>query len=138
VPPNFSVGEAVANYLAAVGIKTQVRVMERAAFFTAWREKKLKGLILGVAATQGNAATVLEALAVSGGYYASGGYADIDALFQQQATERDPQRRLHERVMFAPTYEVASLHTVGPRVAEVAIGITPLFYFPVPYEEIRL
>ena len=35
--------EAVANYLAAVGILTKVRTMERAAFLTAWREKKLRG-----------------------------------------------------------------------------------------------
>ena len=31
-PPYFSLGEAVANYLAAVGIKTKLRTMERAAF----------------------------------------------------------------------------------------------------------
>jgi hypothetical protein len=30
------------------------------------------------------------------------------------------------------------MHAVGPRVAEPAVGITQLFYFPVPYEEMRL
>jgi peptide/nickel transport system substrate-binding protein len=34
-PPYTSMGEAIANYLAAVGIKTRVRTMERAAFLTA-------------------------------------------------------------------------------------------------------
>ncbi len=134
--------------LAAVGIKGKVRLMERAAFFSAWQEKKLKGIIVGVAAMQGNAAAVLETLAVTGGFYAYGGYQDIDALFQQQAKERDRgkreallheiQRRIHDRVMFAPLHESATFHAVGPRVAEPAVGITPLFYFPVPYEEMRL
>ena len=48
------------------------------------------------------------------------------------------QRRIHDRVMFAPIFEPATFHAVGPRVAEPAVGITPLFYFPVPYEEMRL
>jgi ABC-type transport system substrate-binding protein len=122
--------------------------MERAAFFTAWRDKKIKGIIVDGTAAQGNTATRLEAFAVTGGYYADGGYPDIDALFQQQAVERDRQQReallhriqrlMHERVMFAPIMEPASLHAVGPRVEEPAIGITPLTYFPTPYEDMRL
>jgi hypothetical protein len=30
------------------------------------------------------------------------------------------------------------MHAVGPRVAGPAVGITPLFYFPLPYEEMPL
>jgi ABC-type transport system substrate-binding protein len=41
-PPYFSMAEAVSNNLAAVGIRTRVRSMERAAFLTTWREKKLR------------------------------------------------------------------------------------------------
>jgi peptide/nickel transport system substrate-binding protein len=148
IPPFTSMGESVVNYLGAVGIRARVRVMERAAFFTAWRDKKIKGVIVGGTAAQGNAATRIEAFAITGGYYADGGYPDMDALFAQQATERDRdkreamlhqlQRLMHERVMFAPIMEPASLHAVGPRVAEAAIGITPLTYFPTPYEDISL
>src|SRR5215831_2925203 len=47
LPPYASVAEAVASNLQAIGIRTRVRTMERAAFFTAWREKKLTGLIIG-------------------------------------------------------------------------------------------
>src|SRR3989442_10011108 len=43
-PPYFSAGEAISNYLAAVGIRTRVRTMERAAFYKALESKKLKGL----------------------------------------------------------------------------------------------
>jgi len=39
-PPFFSLAEAIGNYLQAVGIRTRVRTMERAAFLTAWREHR--------------------------------------------------------------------------------------------------
>jgi hypothetical protein len=45
---------------------------------------------------------------------------------------------MHERVRLAPIMESASPHVVGPRVAEAAIGITRLTYFPTPYEEMRM
>jgi peptide/nickel transport system substrate-binding protein len=148
VPPFTSFGESVANYLAGVGIRTRVRSMERATFFQAWGAKKLSGVILGVTGAQGNAATRLEAFVVSTGTYAYGGYPDIDALFQQQAKERDRnkreallhqiQRLMHERVMHAPIFEPATLHGVGPRVEEPAVGLNPLLYFAAPYEEMRL
>ena len=53
-PPYFGMGEAITNYLAAVGIRTRLRSMERAAYFSAWREKRLHGLILVITATFGN------------------------------------------------------------------------------------
>ena len=85
---------------------------------------------------------------VSGSAYAYGGYPDLDDLFLQQAQERDRKRReallhqiqrlLHERVMHAPIFEPATLHGVGPRVAEPAIGLSSLLYFAAPYEDMRL
>jgi peptide/nickel transport system substrate-binding protein len=148
IPPFTSMGEAVVNYLGAVGIKARVKVLERAAFFTAWREKKIKGLIVTGTAQQGNAAARIGEFAVSGGHFAGGGYPDIDELFQQQAVMHDRkqredvlheiQKRLHERVVFAPIMEVATLHAVGPKVLEAAIGITPLTYFPAPYEDMLI
>ena len=147
-PPFSSMGEAVGNYLGAVGIRTRVRTMERAAFLTAWREKKLHGLILTPSGALGNAASRIETYVVSTGTYVYGGYADIDALFQQQAVQRDRgkrqallhqiQRLMHERVMHAPIYEPATIHGVGPRVEEAAVGLNSLLYFTAPYEEMRL
>jgi peptide/nickel transport system substrate-binding protein len=148
LPPFTTFGEAVANYLGAVGIRTQMRTMERAAFFAALREKKLRGLVLHASAALGNAATRLETYVLSTGTYAYGGHADIDALFHQQSGERDRskreailhqiQRLMHERVMHAPIYEPASLHGIGPRVDEPAVGLNPLLYFAAPYEDMRL
>jgi peptide/nickel transport system substrate-binding protein len=148
VPPFTSFGESVANYLAAVGIRTRVRSMERATFFESWRAKKLSGVIMAASAGLGNAAARLEAFIVSTGTYAYGGYPDLDELFGQQARERDRGRReallhrmqrlMHERVMHAPIFEPATLHGVGPRVEEPAVGLNPLLYFAAPYEEMRL
>ena len=148
VPPFTSFGEAVANYLTAVGIRNRVRSMERATFFEAWRTKKLTGIIMGASAGLGNAASRLEAFVISTGTYAYGGYPDIDDLFRQQGQERDRRKReamlhqiqrlMHERVMHAPIFEPATLHGVGPRVEEPAVGLNSLLYFAAPYEEMRL
>ena len=143
-----SFGEAVANSLATAGIHTRVRPVERATFFEVWKAKKPAGMILAATAALGNAATRLEAFVISGATYAYGGYPDIDDLFVQQAGERDRKRReallyqiqrlMHERVMHAPIFEPATLHGVGPRLEEPAVGLNPLLYFAAPYEEMRL
>jgi peptide/nickel transport system substrate-binding protein len=148
LPPFVTMGEGVANYLAAAGIRGRVRGMERATFLEAWRGKKLGGVIVGVSAAPGNASTRLESFVISTAAYASGGYPDIDDLFRSQAQERDRKKReamlhqiqrlMHERVMFAPIFEPATLHGVGPRVEEPAIGLSPQLYFAGPYEEMRL
>src|SRR6266850_6707781 len=148
LPPFTTMGEALGNSLAAVGIRTRVRSMERATYMEAWRSKKLQGLILTVTAAQGNAASRIEAFVIGSSPYAYGGYPDIDDLFRTQAQERDRKRReallhqiqrlMHERVMHAPIFEPATLHGVGPRVEESAIGLNPLLYFAAPYEDLRL
>ena len=148
LPPFTSMGEALSNNLAAVGIRTRVRSMERATYMEAWRTKKLQGLILTVTAAQGNAASRIEAFVISSSTYAYAGYPDIDDLFRTQAQERDRKRReallhqiqrlMHERVMHAPIFEPATLHGVGPRVEEPAIGLNPVLFFAAPYEDIRL
>jgi len=148
LPPFTTMGEAVANYLGAVGIRTRVRSMERATFMEAWRTKKLQGVMVTVSAAPGNASSRLETFVISTGPYAYGGHPDIDDLFRQQAQERDRKKReallhqiqrlMHERVMHGPIFEPATLHGVGPRVAEPAVGLSPLLYFAAPYEDIRL
>jgi peptide/nickel transport system substrate-binding protein len=89
IPPYFSMGEAIAGYLGAVGIKLNMRPMERAAFFSAWASKKLQGICVCAAALYGNAASRIAEIVPSTGRYAYGGYADVDALYQQQARETD-------------------------------------------------
>jgi peptide/nickel transport system substrate-binding protein len=147
-PPTRHIAEAVGSYLGAVGIRTQVRSLELTAFFAAWREKKLKGLVLADSAILGNAANRFELYVLGTGLYAYGSAPDLDVLFQQQAVERDRTTReallhriqalMHERVMHAPLLERAALHGVGARVEEPAVGLIPLAPFAAPYEEMRL
>jgi peptide/nickel transport system substrate-binding protein len=146
-PPLRDLGEAIANNLLAVGIRVQVRSLEGAAWQMAWREKKLKGLVLAGSGLLGNAASRIETYVLGTGAYAYGSYPDLDALFQQQAGERDRTTReallhrlqalMHERVMHAPLFEPLVLHGVGPRVEEPAIGLIPI-PTPILYEEMRL
>src|SRR5437773_843178 len=148
LPPFITMGEAVANNLAAVGIRTRIRGMERAAFMEAWRGKKLGGVIVTVSAAPGSTPVRLESFVISGAPYASGGYPDIDEMFRQQAQERDRKKRetilhqiqrlMYERVMFGGIFEPATLHGVGPRVEEPAIGLNAQLYFAAPYEDMRL
>ena len=147
IPPFFTAAEAAMNYLNAVGIRLKMRPMERAAFYAAWREKKLPGLFLTGMGNSGNAATRVETVIYSKGAYAYGGYPDVDDMFQQQSRERDPRRRealLHriqqltiDRVMFAPIMDLRALMGVGPRVTEHTITSVPMSPFP-SYEDMRL
>jgi len=140
--------EAIANYLAAVGIRTRVRALERAAYFTQVREKKLRPLVYLASAAYGNAATRIDSFVAAGGLYAYGSYPDLEGLVREQAGERDRRRReatlhriqqlMHERAMFAPIWNIAALHAYGPRVAEPAFGLVGNYLFSAPYEEIRL
>ena len=130
-PPYFSTGETVTNYLAAIGIKTRVRTMERAAFYSALSSKKLKGLCVCVNAVYGNAASRLSETVPAEGNYAYGAWPDIEALYAQQGRETDRKKReamlrqiqqqLSERVRFAPIYDYIWPSAVGPRVAEPAL-----------------
>jgi peptide/nickel transport system substrate-binding protein len=148
LPPFMTMGEAVANDLARIGIRTRIRSMERATFMEDWRSRKLRGVLLIVSAAPGNTPVRLDAFVASSAPYASGGYADLDELIRQQAHLRDRkereavlhriQRLMHERVMHGPIFEPATLHGVGPRVEEAAVGLTAQLYFPAPYEDMRL
>jgi peptide/nickel transport system substrate-binding protein len=143
-----SVGEAVANYWKAAGIKVQLRPLERAAFFAQYREKKLRGVIQSGTAAFGNAATRIEAFVHSNGIYAYGGYPDIDGLFAEQAAELDKKKReavlvkiqqlMHEKVMYAPIWELGWLNGVGPRVVESGLGLIPMHAYSAPYEDLKL
>jgi len=143
-PPYFSLAEAIGNYLQAVGVRT----MERAAFLTAWREKKLRGVIMGLGAPAGNAATRIEVYVTKGGIYSSGVVPEIEDLFQRQAREMDRRKReallhqiqqiMHDRVMHVPIYELAFLWGVGPRVEEACVDHIKGFSYSAPYEDLKL
>ena len=146
-PPFYSTAEAAVNYLSTAGIRVRMRTMERAAFLSAWREKKLHGLFMAAVGNSGNAATRATEFISSKGSYAYGGYPDIDDLIVQQARERDPRKReamLHriqqltiDRAMYLPIMDYRTLRGVGPRVAEHALDTFNLVPFPA-YEDMKM
>ena len=148
IPPYSATGEALVNYLGAVGIKSRLRTMERAAFYSALAAKKLKGLCFCSTSIPGNASTRISELVPSTGTYAYGGYPDIDELYKKQLTEADPAKRgamlheiqktLHERTRFAPIWDYFWPSGIGPRVEEVSLMKIDPFPWSAPLEDVRL
>ena len=148
-PPFFSLAEAIGNYLQSVGIKTRMKTLERAAFLTAWREKKLnRGVTMGLGAPAGNAATRIEVYVTKNGIYSYGVVPEIEDLFARQARELDRKKReamlhqiqhiMYDRVMHAPVYELAFLWGIGSRVEEACVDHIKGFSYSAPYEDLKL
>ena len=141
-----NVGEAVLNNLQEVGIRLQLRPIERAAFLKGWADKAYKNLIQCGTGAFGNAATRLDTFIVKGGTYVYGSYPDIDALAPQQAVELDPKRRgailakmqqlVHDKSLVAPIWQLAFINGVGPRVGESGFDLIEDFAYTAPYEDI--
>ena len=147
-PPYNSMGEAIANYWSAVGIRTRVRTMERAALLSAWRDKKLKGLFVGATGSAGNASTRLESLATGKGALSFGSIPEVESLFQAQLQEMDRKKReemliqiqkiVQERMIFAPIWENGFIRAYGPRMEEAGLKLIPSFPYSGPLEDLRL
>jgi peptide/nickel transport system substrate-binding protein len=147
-PPYFSTGEAVTTYLGAIGIRTRVRTMERAAFYAALGSKKLKGLCVCVNAVWGNASSRLSEVVPSGGAFAYGAFPDVDDLYQRQARETNVQAReamlhqiqqiLHDRRRIAPIYDYVWASGVGPRVEDPSLLAIKPYPWSAPLEDVRM
>jgi len=122
--------------------------MERAAFLTTWREKKLHGLLIGATGAAGNAAARLEPFLTKDGIYAYGTEPQLEDLFHRQAKEQDRKQReklLHQiqkavadHVLVAPLYQQAFIWGVGSRVAEPGAGLIPGYPYVAPSEDLKL
>jgi len=148
LPPYTALAEAIANYMQVIGIRSRVRTMERAAFLAAWREKKLKGLLIGATGAAGNAAARLEPFVTKNGIYAYGVLPELEDLFVRQAKEPDKKQReamLHQiqksvadHVLVAPLFQQAFIWGVGQRVAESTAGLIEGYPYVGPCEDLKL
>ncbi|PYQ00618.1 MAG: hypothetical protein DMF83_27635, partial [Acidobacteria bacterium] len=144
----FSTGEAIVANLGAVGIRTRLRTMERAAFYSALATKKLKGICMCINAVYGNASSRLSQTVPAEGAYAYGAYPDIETLYRQQAQELDKKKRaamlaqiqqqLYDRVRFAAIYDYIWPSGIGPRVEDPALMLIDPYPWSAPLEEVRL
>src|SRR6266487_2063932 len=147
-PPYNGMGEAIANYFAAVGIRTRLRTMERAALLSAWRDHKLRGVFVGATGSAGNASTRLEAFVTSKGGFTYGTIPEVESLFARQIQEMDRKKReemlhqiqriLADRVTFAPIWENGFIRAFGPRVEEAGLTLIQSFPYSAPLEDVRL
>jgi peptide/nickel transport system substrate-binding protein len=148
LPPYTSLAEAVGGYLQAIGIRSSVRTMERATFLTSWREKKLRGLLIGATGAAGNAAARLEPFFTKEGIYAYGTRPEIDDLFQRQANEGDRKQRealLHQiqrivvdQALVAPIFQQGFLWGIGARVEQPGAGLIQGYPYAAPCEDLKL
>lgn len=140
--------EAAVNDLTAVGIRAKVRSMERAAHQAALKEKTLKHLAFQGSGAFGSAATRLDAFTTSKGAQSWIKDPEIDAWYEQQATERDRKKReallhkiqqkLYDEARFIPIWELGFLCASGPRAAVSGLSLIPLFAYSGPYEDVQL
>jgi len=143
-----NIGEVALNNLREVGIRVKLRPLERAAFFKAYSEKKLKNIVQGASGAFGNCATRAEAFVAKGGTYVYGSYPDIDELFAEQAVQMDRAKReatlqrlqqlVHEKAIYAPIWQLAFISGVGPRVDQSGFGLIKGFVYTAPYEDLTL
>lgn len=148
IPRYFSMGEAIVNYLAAVGIKTRMQTMERAAFITAWQEHKLKDLGIVTSGALGNASTRIEAFLYSKGTYAYTAHPRMDELFEKQLKEANYEKRKAllleiQQLMIDEAWTVPGMAWTWPvgvsnRLKVSGVGLIPLFYYTGPFEDIEL
>jgi peptide/nickel transport system substrate-binding protein len=148
LPPYTALGEMVGGFLQSIGIKSRVRAMERAAYLSAWREKKIHGLLIGATGAAGNAAARLEPFFTKGGIYAYGSLPEIDDLFQRQAKEMDRKKReevLHQiqklvadRTLAAPIFQQGFIWGVGPRVEESGATLIQGYPYAAPGEDLKV
>ena len=147
-PPYNSMGEAVVQNLQAVGVRSRLRTMERATYFSELRDKKLHGIILNITAAMGNAATRLEPYATKHGTYAYGSLPELDDLYVRQTRELDPKKRemlvhqmqrlLVDNAIYVPIYELAFIWGVGPRVEQSGAALIPGYPYAAPVEDLAL
>jgi peptide/nickel transport system substrate-binding protein len=140
--------EALVNDLSAVGIRTKVRPVERAAHQAALKEKTYKNLAFQGSGAFGNAATRLDAFVHSKGGQSWIQDPEIDEWYAQQAKERDRQKRqailhkiqqkLYDEARFIPIWELAFLCASGPRAAVSGLSMIPMFAYSGPYEDVQL
>ena len=148
-PPYFSMGEAIVDNLGAVGIRTRMRTMERAAFLTAWREKKLHGRRAGRPGRGGQRGHAHR----GAGHQATGSTPTACCPRSRISSSARPRRWTARSARSCCTRSSASspiasssrrsgrtrfIRGVGPRVEEAALTLITAFPYSAPFEDLRL
>ena len=148
-PPYFSTGEAIISYLGAIGIRTRLRTMERAAFYAALGDEEAEGAVhvrqrglrqrLVAHVGDGARATGPSRMADTPTWtICTGGRRTRRMPAKREAMLHQIQQTLHERTRFAPIYDYIWASGVGPRVENPALMLIDPYPWAAPLEEVRL
>jgi len=153
LPPYFSWGERLVGQLRAVGIKTNLNTMERAAFYDqmAPGPNHLKGLVLMFSGAPGDAASRIRESAVTGGTFSGLSVPEIDAWMKQYDSSIDMQERkrlvetvqnfILDQYLIVPVCRNVAIWGFGPRLGgklDDVTGSIPQYNYLGPYEDLVL
>lgn len=141
----WPMGEQIANYWKAVGIRVETVLLDRPAWMANREGGKMKG---GLFTDASFAPTISGRLSYLFGGGSYGNYPDIQALWDQYRKEVAPKARqdlltkiqnmIHERTMWIPLTAVSSPAAFNLRVKGNPYRIQPLIWFTAPFEDIEL
>jgi peptide/nickel transport system substrate-binding protein len=148
-----SFAERIASQLLAVGIKTKVNVMERAAFYDSLAPgpNRLKGFVIQLSGSPGDAAARIRENALCKGAFSSLCMPEIEQQMQKYETSSNPDERtkilnevqtsLLDNYFIIPILRQALLNVLGPRIAnktEEVEGAIPQYVYLGPYEDLEV
>jgi peptide/nickel transport system substrate-binding protein len=153
LPPYGSWGERIISQLRAVGIKTKLNSLERAAFYERMSPgpNRLKGIILPFSGAPGDAAARIRENAICEGAFSGVCVPEVEERMKQFETSLDPAERkrhldwvqnyLLDQYIMVPMVRNVVLWGIGPRIGgklEDINGSIPQYPYLGPYEDIEL
>jgi ABC-type transport system substrate-binding protein len=151
LPPYFSWAERISSQLRAVNIRTKVNTMEREAFYErlAPGPNRLKGFVMQLSGSPGDAAARVRENAMCGGAFSGICPPDVDDRMTRYDASTDPAERqtlltevqnfLLDNYMMVPILRQALIHGIGPRLAnkvEDIEGAIPQYVYTGPWEDV--
>jgi peptide/nickel transport system substrate-binding protein len=138
-------GQQVANYWKAVGISTEIRLLDRPAFRAHREGGKMKGAVF---IDNSSAPTIGGRLAFLFGSRSYGNYPEIQKLWERYRKSVDPKDReeaikgiqqiIYDKAMFLPLTSTNSPAGFTSKVKGNPYKIQPQIWYVAPFEDIEL
>jgi peptide/nickel transport system substrate-binding protein len=138
-------GEQVANYWRAVGIKMDMVLLDRPAWFANRQGLKMKDSLF---IDPCQAPTIAGRLAYLFSNNSYGNYSDVQMAWDKYQKEAklkvrqellgDIQKLIHERTQYIPLTATNTPTAFGPRVKGNPFKVQPHIWYTVPFEDIEL
>jgi len=145
--------ERLASQLRTIGVKTQVNVLERGAFYEALAPgpNRVKGFVMQLSGSPGDAAARVRENALCKGTFSSICMPEIEEPMKKYDSSTDPAERkklldqvqnfILDQYLVIPILRQALPHGIGPRVAndiKDIEGAIPQYVYTGPYEDLQI